>query len=185
MKKIALIASLFFAPLAASAEGMDSTNHMQHGSVQNQSGLNVEAGQSAFAAIAEIVTLLETDPATDWSKVNIQALRDHLLDMDRVTLDTRVAVDLISGGAIFIVTGDAETAKAAQRMMLAHAPFLAKATGFRVEAHPLATGAGWRVVSDKASDQNRIRALGFYGLLAVGAHHQPHHLALARGALVH
>ena len=27
----------------------------------------------------------------------------------------------------------------------------------------------------------RIRGLGFIGLLVQGAHHQPHHLAMARG----
>ncbi len=34
-----------------------------------------EAGQSAFAAIHEIVVMLEGDPKTDWSKVDIDALR--------------------------------------------------------------------------------------------------------------
>ncbi len=27
----------------------------------------------------------------------------------------------------------------------------------------------------------RVRGLGFIGLLTLGAHHQPHHLAMARG----
>ena len=38
-------------------------------------------GQDAFGAIQETVSLLEADPATDWSKVNIAALREHLIDM--------------------------------------------------------------------------------------------------------
>ena len=33
-----------------------------------------------------IPRLLEADPATDWSKVNIGALREHLIDMNEVTL---------------------------------------------------------------------------------------------------
>ncbi|MFX5914869.1 hypothetical protein ABTE45_18800, partial [Acinetobacter baumannii] len=54
---------------------------------QPASGLMpTQPGQSAFAAILEIVALLEADPATDWSKVNIEALRQHLIDMDNVTL---------------------------------------------------------------------------------------------------
>src|SRR5438046_3161300 len=40
-----------------------------------------EPGQSAFAAIQEIVALLEADPGTDWTKVDIEALRRHLVDM--------------------------------------------------------------------------------------------------------
>ena len=43
-------------------------------------------GQAAFGAIEEIVQKLEADPATDWSKVNIGALREHLIDMNEVTL---------------------------------------------------------------------------------------------------
>ena len=42
-------------------------------------------GQEAFGTIQEIVRMLEADPATDWSKVNIGALREHLIDMDEVT----------------------------------------------------------------------------------------------------
>lgn len=34
-------------------------------------------------------------------------------------------------------------------------------------------------------DAQRIRALGFIGLMTVGMHHQPHHLALARGEVAH
>ena len=48
-----------------------------------------EAGQGAFAAIQEIVAILEADPDTDWSKVDIDALRQHLVDMNAVTLRRR------------------------------------------------------------------------------------------------
>jgi hypothetical protein len=30
-----------------------------------------------------------------------------------------------------------------------------------------------------------IRGLGFIGLLASGSHHQPHHLAMAKGEFMH
>lgn len=182
MKHIVLLAGLILAPAPALANDMAGHAQMPPGSGQSP---NAEAGQSAFAAIAEIVALLENDPATDWSKVDIQALRDHLADMDGVTLDTRVAVEPVAGGAVIAVKGEGETAAAVQRMMLAHAPFLAKASGFTVAAQATADGATWRVVSAKSADQARIRGLGFYGLLAVGSHHQPHHLALARGVAVH
>ena len=43
-------------------------------------------GQDPFGAIQEIVRILEADPSTDWSKVNIAALREHLIDMNEVTL---------------------------------------------------------------------------------------------------
>lgn len=144
-----------------------------------------EAGQSAFAAIAEIVALLESDPATDWSKVNIQALQAHLADMDRVTLHTQATTEPVQGGARIVVKGEADTVASVQRMMLAHAPFLAEVTGYSVEAINSADGAQWTVKSANAGDEIKIRALGFYGLLAIGSHHQPHHLAMARGEMAH
>jgi hypothetical protein len=63
----------------------------------------LEPGQSAFAAIQEIVEILETDPATDWSKVDVEALRRHLIDMDNVTLAAEVEAAAVNGGARFTV----------------------------------------------------------------------------------
>jgi hypothetical protein len=31
----------------------------------------------------------------------------------------------------------------------------------------------------------RIRGLGFIGVMVIGSHHLPHHLAMAKGELVH
>jgi hypothetical protein len=33
--------------------------------------------------------MLEADPATDWAKANIGALREHLIDMDEITMRAR------------------------------------------------------------------------------------------------
>ena len=57
-----------------------------------------QPGQGAFAAIQEIVDILEADPRTDWSKVDIGALRQHLEDMDNVTLHAQVRSTPIGGG---------------------------------------------------------------------------------------
>src|SRR5579859_2920628 len=57
---------------------------------QGTSGIPKQPGQGAFAAIQEIVEILEADPHTDWSKVDINALQQHLIDMDNVTLHARV-----------------------------------------------------------------------------------------------
>lgn len=54
-----------------------------HGGLTQQPAL---PGQDAFGAIQEIVQILQSDPTTDWSKVNISALRQHLIDMNEVTL---------------------------------------------------------------------------------------------------
>jgi hypothetical protein len=49
-------------------------------------------------------------------------------------------------------------------------------------------GTRMTVVASKPSDSatvNRIRGLGFIGLMTTGAHHQSHHLMIAKGAGAH
>ena len=70
----ALAASL--VPTAASAQQSTHTMHhqMMHRMPKGQT-VPTQPGQEAFAAIQEIVAMLEADPRTDWSKVDIDALR--------------------------------------------------------------------------------------------------------------
>ena len=143
-------------------------------------------GQAAFAAIAEVVRLLEADADTDWAKVDLERLRAHLADMDRVTLRAAAAREDVAGGARFTVRGDTGTLAAGARMMRAHAPILASERGWeaRVEDATEAAGAVRVTVTARADDAAaaaRIRALGFVGLLAAGDHHAAHHVAIARG----
>ena len=80
------------APNANMHDQMMQGHTMKHG---NSAAVTAtQPGQSAFAAIQEIVDILEADPKTDWSKVNIDALREHLVDMSNVTLDDRHATQL-------------------------------------------------------------------------------------------
>lgn len=51
--------------------------------------------QSAFAALAEIVAILESDPHTDWSSVSIDTLRTHLVDMEQLTLSSVVRTHML------------------------------------------------------------------------------------------
>lgn len=69
------------------------TGGMNHGAALTTETTDVphEAGQSAFAAIQEIVMLREADRKTDWSRVDIEGLRQHLIDMQNVTLGTKVS----------------------------------------------------------------------------------------------
>jgi len=61
-------------------------------------------GQDAFGAIQEIVQILDADPKTDWSKVDLEALRQHLIDMNEVTLGADAAPKEIGGGLEIAVT---------------------------------------------------------------------------------
>jgi hypothetical protein len=46
-------------------------------------------------------------------------------------------------------------------------------------------GALLTVTARDPKETQHIRGLGFIGILASGAHHQAHHLAIARGETVH
>ncbi len=142
-------------------------------------------GQDTFAAIAEIVAILEADPATDWSRVDIGALHRHLLDMD--ALFTRAIVDEnhIPLGLEMSIALTGVGGQAAGRMVPAHAPFLARRTGWMSDVEIGNDAVLWTVSATGEAEAARIRALGFYGLMATGAHHQRHHLAIARGDTMH
>src|SRR5262249_59069954 len=49
------------------------------------------SGQAAFSTIGEVVAILKADSSTDWSKVDLDALREHLIDMDDVVMHASVA----------------------------------------------------------------------------------------------
>ncbi len=142
------------------------------------------AGQDAFAAIAEVVRILEADPRTDWSQVNIEALRQHLIDMNDVVLRSTVRETRIPGGVRIDVTGAGRTVAAIRRMLDAHTQVLDALAEWDATAKQIPNGIRWTILSSEPGDLpqvTRIRGLGFAGLLATGAHHTSHHLALARG----
>jgi hypothetical protein len=144
-----------------------------------------EPGQGAFAAIAEIVALLEEDPNTDWSKADIGALREHLVDMNELILNAVAREEPIPGGLRITVTGEGRTLRAIRNMVPGHAAELAKIEGWQVEAAGRNSGATFRVTSAAPQQEGRIRGLGFFGLMTAGAHHQAHHWAIATGQPVH
>jgi len=142
-------------------------------------------GQDAFGAIQEIVSILEADPSTNWSRVDIGTLRAHLLDMNLLVLDTVVDEKPIDGGLEMVVTGQGRTRQAILSTVPAHAPMIDGMNGWEVTAEVNSSSATLTVTSTDAKDIARIRGLGFYGLMVLGSHHQIHHLGLARGDNVH
>jgi hypothetical protein len=141
-------------------------------------------GQDAFGAIAEVVRLLEADPATDWSRVDLERLRQHLIDMNEVVLRSAVSQTPVPGGLAMDVTGTGRTERAIRAMVVPHAVELDRMPDWTARTETMAGGVRLVVVARKADDVRtiaRIRGLGFAGLLTAGAHHQPHHLGMARG----
>lgn len=156
------------------------TMGMSHGGAT----MPTQPGQGAFAAIQEIVDILAADPKTDWSKVNIDALRQHLIDMNAVTLDAQVKDEPIAGGMRFVVTGTGPVRDSIRRMTLEHAATMNGAGGWTYEAVKTRDGATLTVHVPPA-DLAKLRALGFIGVLSLGMHHQAHHMMIARGENMH
>jgi hypothetical protein len=175
------------AVLAASAMvHADDKSHMDH--AQHVHGGDAVApthpGQEAFGTIQEIVRILEADPKTDWSKVNIAALREHLIDMDEVTLRARSNERALNNGVEITITGEGRTLAAIKRMVPAHTHELA-AIGWNARAEDLPNGVKLVVTSSDPRQVVKLKALGFLGLMVQGAHHQPHHLMMAKGEFAH
>jgi hypothetical protein len=150
------------------------------GMMMGQTGQPTMPGQAAFGAIQEVVQLLEADPTTDWSKVNMAALRQHLIDMDEVTLRARVNERALDNGVEITVTGEGRTLEAIKRMIPAHAAALGQ-IGWSARAEDLPNGVTLVVTSPDAKQATKLKALGFMGIMVEGGHHQLHHLAMAKG----
>ena len=117
-----------------------------HGQQSAATGTPTMSGQDAFGTIQEIVQILQSDPKTDWSKVNIDALRQHLIDMNEVTLHAAAAQRMIDNGIEITVTGEGRTLEAIKRMVPAHVN----------ELHEI----GWSARSEDLPNGVRLHGLG-------------------------
>lgn len=173
------------APMDAN---MDHAAHMAAIEKCKSSPTPTASGQAAYGAISEIVRMLEADPKTDWTTVNIEALRQHLIDMDDVTMRSVVAQRNVDGGFEADVTGAGHTVDAIRRMTKNHFAMLDAGTDVRASSVEIPNGVRVTVTARNRTDGKavaRVRGLGFAGILVEGDHHAPHHLAIARGESVH
>lgn len=172
----------------AAAGDHATTDHTAHMELMKKCAapwtLPTQPGQSAFGAISEVVRILKADTRTDWSKVNLEALRQHLIDMDAVTMRAAVTSRSVLGGFEADVTGDEATVGAIRRMLGSHTKMLSQGADYRATATEIPGGARLTVLAAAARDSAlvaRIRGLGFAGIITEGDHHVRHHLAIARG----
>ena len=166
-------------PQGAMPQGM----HQQH---HPAGGGQSMPGQDAFGAMAEVVRILEADPATDWSKVDMERLRQHLIDMNEVVLRASVKATQVPSGLAMDVTGEGRTARSIRDMIMPHSAELDGMPAWSAKVEPIPDGVRLIVVARDPSDAKtvtRIRGLGFAGLLVQGGHHGPHHLAMAKGEM--
>jgi hypothetical protein len=170
-------------------QGNQTQHMMQLTGQSDQSEANTPTltGQEAFGTIQEIVHILEADPNTDWSKVNLEALRQHLIDMNEVTLNADAVTKPIDGGIEATVTGSGRTVKAIQRMVPAHAHQIDQThlNGWRAKTELISNGVVLTMTTDDPQQVQHLRGLGFIGVMVTESHHQAHHLAIAKGQQVH
>jgi len=169
-------------PMMHGQQGPNGPMGMMMGLQAGSAGQPTMPGQDAFGAIAEVVRILEADPKTDWSKVNIAALREHLIDMNEVTLRAVATEHARDDGLEIAVTGEGRTREAIKRMLPAHAQELGE-IGWTVQTEALPDGVKLIVTSTDAQQVIKLKALGFMGIMVQGTHHQAHHLMMARGEL--
>jgi len=192
--KAAIITHLLISSILYANNNDHSGNHMHNGEMSNHSNLNntpsiilKEAGNDIFGTIQELISKLSNDPNTNWEKVNIEILRQHLLDMNDMTFN----VELISQRAIkngvesIIKAKTKRSEEALERIFQAHPSQLKKETNW--DMHVLKNN-GQYILSTTTTNQKdipKIRALGYIGLMAIGSHHQKHHLLMATGGNPH
>ena len=180
----AVAGSVVVGSALVSAQQHGHPAHRQHAGAPLQPVPSMP-GQDAFGAIQEILRILEADPNTNWERINLSALREHLVDMNEVTLRAEAVERPVENGLQVDVTGSGRTLEAIKRMIPAHGSELNQLPNWRATTEQLPNGVRLTVLSSSTAEVAHIRGLGFIGLLASGSHHQPHHLMIARGEHIH
>ncbi|MFK7963383.1 MAG: hypothetical protein AB8C46_05385 [Burkholderiaceae bacterium] len=140
-----------------------------------------EPGQGAFGALAEIVRTLEQDPDTDWRQVDIDGLRQHLVDMNALILNASVVSSVDGNAVVFQVSGAGTTRRAIKAMVPAHAAELRRSYQWDTITKETADGVALTLNAKDSKQLEMFKGLGFFGVMATGSHHQMHHLHMATG----
>jgi len=172
------------APPAMRPVGSMPMHHRMAGMMAHAAS-PTEPGQAAFGAMQEIVEMLQADPHTDWSKVDVDAVRQHLIDMDEVTMRATAQKEPIENGLRIKVTGSDRTLEAIQRMVPEQARDIDRMYGWTVRTTELPNGVELTITASSPADVQKIRALGFMGIMVQGSHHQMHHLVMSKGEPMH
>ncbi len=183
---------LFFLALciqgtaAFAAEKHSMMMHHEH-KMGASNNILTEAGNDAFGTIQEVIAKLNNDPNTDWGKVNLEVLRQHLLDMNDMTLNVAViSQKSIHNGLEVTVRPTTDRAELAlTRIFKAHPLMLKRETGWTMKVVKNNGLYMLTTTSDDSKDTLKIRGLGYIGLMAYGTHHQSHHWAMATGKNPH
>lgn len=172
----------------ATMDHSQMSNHSQMGDNQmttSQTKLT-ESGTDAFATLQEVITILNADTNTNWKNVNLEALRQHLAQMQDMTLNVSVVQHNIKNGFKAVITPTTNRAKTSlAKVLSAHPAQMQKETGWKMQVVNKNNIFTITVTTENISEVDKIRGLGYIGLMAYGNHHQPHHWSMATGINPH
>jgi len=162
---------------SADKEESNSTQHRLPETPLKQSGNDI------FDAIQEVVEELKADPQTDWEKVDLESLRQHLLDMKAFTEEVEVKEQQpIEKGIKMIVKPESSRAeKALKNMLSMHPKMMKMERGWDMNAEKKDSTWEIAVTTDNTDEVPLIRGLGYIGIVVEGAHHQVHLWMMATG----
>ena len=146
-----------------------------------------EAGNAIFGTIQEAIKFLDANPNTDWTKVDIEALRQHLIDMENFTSGVEIVAqkDTDKGTEVIIKATSNAAQASLGRALAAHPSMLNSETGWNMVVKQVGDTYKLTIETDKPAERPRLRALGYIGVMALGNHHQVHHWLMASGANPH
>ena len=144
-------------------------------------------GNDAFGAIQEVTARLLADPDTDWRRVNLEALRVHLVDMENMTLRVDVVeqIPTPAGISVVIEPQDARAMASLRRVLAVHPAQLAAETGWTMSVLEESGRFTLTIETENPDEIELIRGLGYIGTMAIGNHHKIHHWMIATGANPH
>lgn len=142
-----------------------------------------EPGNAIFATIQEVVNQMLLDDDTDWEKVDLESLRQHLIDMENFTVNVQVIskTNIEQGIQVIIEPSTIQAAGSLDRALSAHPAMLEQETGWRMVSDKSGNKYRLEITSTNPEDVIKIRGLGYIGIMTMGSHHQPHHWAMASG----
>lgn len=146
-----------------------------------------EAGHDAFGTIQEIIRKLNHDPKVDWSKVDLEAVRRHLVDMNDMTINIEVLSQRVidKGVQILVRPTTLRSESALDRVFSAHPGQLKDETGWNMRVQKKGTTYTLTITTKNPDEVKQINGLGYIGIMASGSHHQAHHLMMAMGENPH
>lgn len=184
-----LVTLLLIASVSVHAQS--EQNHAKHGMSEHSKValLPKEAGNDAFGTIQEIIKILQRDNQLDWRTVNLEALRAHLIEMQDMTLNVEVIAQTpINNGFVTLIKPTTERARTSmQKVFVVHPKMLVQENGYSMTV--ITKNNHFKVtVTVETTDRQaiaKLQGLGYIGVMALGDHHQAHHLAIAKGLSPH